>query len=176
MVAAAMAAPAGAAGVRYIRIMSRLAVAVSFAMACAATEPPVTRAGPAASLVPAEGVFRVTCRVPNDAAGRAWVLEPTGEKWRLVFTSTETKTSPVQLALPNARPTVTATSVRLSYRNANGGRQVDLSVGEGPARLDVWVDHGLEVNIEPDLDPRVDLMTTHGLLDNVRCDVTPVAP
>lgn len=105
-----------------------------------------------------------------------YVLEPAGTRWQLSFTSIETQASTVRLALPNARPAVTATTARLSYHNANGGRQVELSVGEGPSRLEVWVDHGLEVNIEPDLDPRVDLMSTHGPLDGVRCDITPVTP
>lgn len=147
---------------RYPRIMSRLALLVSVAVALSTS----VRAD--------DGPFRVTCRVPGDAAQRVFVLEPVGPKWQLVFTSTETRGATVTLALPAARPEITADKARLSYRNANGGRQVDLSVGEGPSRLDVWVDHGLEVNIEPDLDPRVDLMTTHGALEGVQCEIARV--
>jgi hypothetical protein len=61
----------------------------------------------------------------------------------------------------------------LSYRNANGGRQVDLRVTPDGSHLDVWVDYGLEVNIEPDLDPRIDHMNTEGPLAGVRCVVEP---
>jgi hypothetical protein len=145
--------------------MSRAAVVVGLALVAVAS-----------SGAPAGEGLRVSCSVPGDPAGRVYVLEPAGTTWHLSFTSAETRASTVRLRLPNARPTVTATAARLSYRNANGGRQVELSVGDGPARLEVWVDHGLEVNIEPDLDPRVDLMSTHGPLDGVRCDVTPVTP
>jgi hypothetical protein len=35
------------------------------------------------------------------------------------------------------------------------------------------VDHGLEVNIEPDLDPAVDRMTTNGPLTSLDCTVEP---
>jgi hypothetical protein len=156
--------------------MSRLAAGVCLALACAGQTLCSTRPAHATRLALAGDAFRVTCRVPDDPAARMFVLEPAGGTWRLVFSSAEINASPVRLALPNARPTVTATTARLLYHNANGGRHVDLSVGDGPSRLDVWVDHGLEVNIEPDLDPRVDLMSTHGPLEGVRCDITPAAP
>jgi hypothetical protein len=140
--------------------MSRLAVLVSLILAAAT-------AGAAQD----EGSSRVTCRVPGEAAGRVYVLERSGSRWQLTFTSTETRGAIVRLALPGAKPSITGSTVRLAYRNANGGRQVDLTVEHGVSRLDVWVDHGLEVNIEPDLDPRVDLMSTHGPLEGVRCAV-----
>jgi hypothetical protein len=119
--------------------------------------------------------FRVTCRVPGDPAARVYVLEPLGAKWQLTFESAETQGAAVRLALPAAHPSITATTARLAYRNANGGRHVEMAVGEGPTKLDVWVDHGLEVNIEPDLDPRVDLMSTHGPLEGVQCEISPTA-
>src|SRR4051794_16592156 len=102
-----------------------------------------------------EGASRVTCTVPGDAQARTWVLEQASGHWQLTFTS-RTVTRPVRLALPGARPALSATGATLSYKNANGGRQVELKADEAIATLDVWVDHGLEVNIEPDLDPRVD--------------------
>ena len=61
----------------------------------------------------------------------------------------------------------------LSFRNANGGRQVELEVTAGAARLDVYVDYGLEVNIDADLDPDVDRMNTEGPLTDLSCQVTP---
>jgi len=119
-----------------------------------------------------EGASRVTCTVPGDAEARTWVLEQASGSghWQLTFTS-RTMTRPVRLALPGARPAMSATGATLSYKNANGGRQVELKADEATATLDVWVDHGLEVNIEPDLDPRVDLMNTHGALEGVRCTI-----
>jgi hypothetical protein len=44
-----------------------------------------------------------------------------------------------------------------------------LNVQPGQAELEVWVDHGLEVNIDPDLDPRVDELTTQGVLRALEC-------
>ena len=46
-----------------------------------------------------------------------------------------------------------------------------LDVASDHARLDVYVDHGLEVNIEPDLDPAVDRMNTNGPLTALDCTV-----
>jgi hypothetical protein len=112
----------------------------------------------------------VTCRAASDPDARVFRLEPVGGQWRLAFRSRETGERWIRLALPNARPSITADSVRLSYRNANGGRQVDLVASANASSLDVWIDHGLEVNIEPDLDPAVDLMNTDGPLGNVRCE------
>jgi hypothetical protein len=123
---------------------------------------------------PPADTFRVTCRVPDDPDARVYVLEPSRGGWQLRFTSGATKGATLRLALPGASPEITAGAARLDYHNANGGRQVDLSVGEGPARLDVWVDHGLEVNVDPDLDPRVDLMNTHGPLAGAECAIAPV--
>ena len=117
-----------------------------------------------------EHVPRVTCGVAGDPDSRSWVLEQVSGRWQLSYTS-RTETRPVRLALPAAKPEINGNTVRLEYKNANGGRQVDLRFGGGISTLDVWVDHGLEVNIEPDLDPRVDNMNTHGPLHAVQCTV-----
>jgi hypothetical protein len=61
----------------------------------------------------------------------------------------------------------------LVFRNANGGRQVELDVKPGAARLDIFVDYGLDVNIDADLDPDVDRMNTEGPLADLSCQVTP---
>ena len=111
----------------------------------------------------------VECTVPDDPGSRVFRLEQAGEHWQLSFKSRETGGRWIRLTLPSAQPVVDGQQVRLSYRNANGGRQIDLSVTDAGSSLDVWVDYGLEVNIEPDLDPKVDLMNTEGSLEGVRC-------
>lgn len=113
----------------------------------------------------------VTCSVEADQHRRVYVLDRDGNRWRLSFQSAETGGEWIRLALPGAEPHIDGHTVRLSYRNANGGRQVDLVAAPSGSSLDVWVDHGLEVNVEPDLDPRVDLMTTDGPLAGVACVV-----
>jgi hypothetical protein len=112
---------------------------------------------------------RVTCAVPGDPEARVFRLQREGARWVLAFQARETRGQWLRLDLPRAEPAVTSTEARLSYRNANGGRQVDLHVTPTGSALDVWVDYGLEVNIAPDLDPRVDLMNTEGPLDGVQC-------
>ena len=57
------------------------------------------------------------------------------------------------MTLDGAAPVIGERTATLKYRNANGGRQVDLDAAPGRSRLDVYVDYGLDVNIEPDLDP-----------------------
>ena len=83
----------------------------------------------------------------------------------------EKKSTWIDLLLPVANPALTATTAKLSYRNANGGRQVDLAVSPAGSRLEVWVDHGLEVNIEPDLDPHVDRLNTEGPITAIECTI-----
>lgn len=111
----------------------------------------------------------VECTVPDDPESRVFRLEQAEGQWRLSLKSRETDGRWIHLTLPSAQPVVDGERVRLSYRNANGGRQIDLSVTDAGSSLDVWVDYGLEVNIEPDLDPKVDLMNTEGPLEGVRC-------
>jgi hypothetical protein len=116
----------------------------------------------------------VTCRVRVDAQGRTFVLEQAGAgatAWRLSMRDRESGAKWIHLALPGAAPAVADGSAMLRYKNANGGRQVTLDVAKDHARLDVYVDHGLEVNIEPDLDPAVDRMNTNGPLTALDCTV-----
>ena len=80
----------------------------------------------------------------------------------------------VRLSLRGAQPRIAGTALpRSPCKNANGGRQVTLDVTPEHASLDVFVDHGLEVNIEPDLDPAVDRMNTNGPLTALDCTVAP---
>lgn len=123
----------------------------------------------------------VECAAPADPLGRTYRLEPLAPggssagraRWQLRMRARETGDRWITLALPGAEPVFDRGAARLSYRNANGGRQVHLEVASSGSTLDVWVDHGLEVNIEPDLDPRVDTMSTDGPLQGVRCAILP---
>jgi hypothetical protein len=123
--------------------------------------------------VSAASVPSVACAGQGPAAGREFVLErvPSGA-WQLRYRDRE-RPRWVVLALPGAVPQVADGAARLRYRNANGGRQVELDVASGTARLDVYVDYGLDVNIDADLDPEVDRMNTDGPLSHVACQVNP---
>jgi hypothetical protein len=116
---------------------------------------------------------RVTCTVKGDAHNRVYALDQTPGTtptvWRLSMRDSESGERWVRLPLRGAEPQIAAGTASLAYKNANGGRQVTLDVTPGHARLDVFVDHGLEVNIEPDLDPAVDRMNTNGSLTALDC-------
>jgi hypothetical protein len=116
----------------------------------------------------------VTCHVRDDAQRRTFVLEQAAagpNTWRLSMQDRESGAKWIRLALPGAAPTISDGAASVRYKNANGGRQVTLDVAKDHARLDVYVDHGLEVNIEPDLDPAVDRMNTNGPLTALDCAV-----
>ena len=119
----------------------------------------------------------VTCRVPGDARQREYALRQAGigavgRGWQLSMREKENGSAWVDLRLPGAKPVITGTAAKLSYRNANGGRLVELDVSADRSRLEVWVDHALEVNIEPDLDPRVDRLNTEGPLTALQCSIS----
>jgi hypothetical protein len=147
-------------------------------LACAAVPPGAAQE--------ADAPGAVTCRVRDDARGREFVLRPADPqpgapgglepRWQLSMRDVESKSAWIDLLLPGAKPALTATTAKLSYRNANGGRQVNLQVSPAGSSLDVWVDHGLEVNIEPDLDPRVDRLNTDGPIATLQCTLTRAAP
>ena len=129
----------------------------------------------AAQVAPAETV--ATCRVPNDPQQRTWSLErvqaapekgpPPLASWRVVFTSRSLDKPRVELPLANAQPVITDREVRLSFASANGGRRIEWAITNGPATLDLLVSHGLEVNVERDLDPAVEQMNTEGSIEVV---------
>jgi len=136
----------------------------------------------AAEAQPAEPTGAVvTCRVNDDERERTFVLRRSSPAngtaqiesadWRLSMRERESKDAWIDLKLPGAQPKITDTAAALSYKNANGGRQVDLEVTPQAARLDVWVDYGLDVNIEPDMDPRVDRINTGGQLTALACTI-----
>ena len=112
-----------------------------------------------AQVVAAETV--ATCRVPNDPQHRVWTLERLPSSWRIAFTSKALDKPRVELPVP-LPPDNSARTV--SYASANGGRRIDWRINNGPSLLDLHVNHGLEVNVERDLDPAVELMNTDGPL------------
>jgi hypothetical protein len=127
---------------------------------------------------PQTGTTGVVCAGTGAATGREFVLERAGEAaWRLRYRDRHHPRW-ITLSLPGARPGIEGATARLQFRNANGGRQVELDVSPAGSRLDVYVDYGLDVNIDPDLSPDVDLMNTEGPLTTVDCRVThgPVKP
>ena len=83
-------------------------------------------------------------------------------RWRLAMRGRKAGNSPVWLPLPDAKPSIAGNSVSLNYRTLNGGREVRWEVGASGATLDVHANFELEVNVEADLDPRVELMNTEG--------------
>jgi hypothetical protein len=103
-----------------------------------------------------------TCRATGDPQQRSWSLARRNGSWLVVFRSRALDRPSVELSLPNAAPRISADTIRLAYKSANGGRTIDWSIANGPSTLDLYVNHGLEVNVERDLDPAVDLMNTEG--------------
>jgi opacity protein-like surface antigen len=98
------------------------------------------------------------------------LLERRGNTWQIGFTARSLDRPRVTLPLPNAQPVITSNEIRLSYKSANGGRTVEWQIRGGPSTLDLQVNHGLEVNVEADLDPAVDQMNTEGVL-KVACAI-----
>jgi hypothetical protein len=122
-------------------------------------------------------VVQVVCSGTGPAAGREFVLDrPVAERpWRLAYRDQEHPRW-IRVPLDGATPVIGERTATLSYRNANGGRQVTLVVADTGSRLDVYVDYGLDVNIDPDLDPDVDRMNTDGPLTTLECRIERVNP
>ncbi len=124
-------------------------------------------------------IVQVVCTGTGSAASREFVLDrPVADRpWRLSYRDHE-HPKWIRVTLDGAEPVVGERTATLKYRNANGGRQVDLDAAPGHSRLDVYIDYGLDVNIDPDLDPGVDRMNTDGPLTSLECRVTrtPDAP
>jgi hypothetical protein len=116
-----------------------------------------------------------TCRLPDDPQQRTWTLARREGAWLVVFQSNVLDQPRVELNLSNAAPAITDGSIRLAYKSANGGRTIDWSITNGPSTLDLYVSHGLEVNVERDLDPAVDLMNTDGTV-TVSCSLSATSP
>jgi hypothetical protein len=119
----------------------------------------------------------VTCRLRDDGRARVFVLDQAAQAspplWRLSMRDRESGDRWIRLSLPGAMPVIADGSANLAFKNANGGRHVSLEVAQGRSRLEVEVDYGLDVNIEPDLDPAVDRMNTNGPVTALDCVVAP---
>lgn len=112
-----------------------------------------------------------TCRVQNDPQQRTWSLERLPSSWQIAFSSRALDRPRVTLPIPLPPHSVDASgAITLQYASANGGRRIEWTMTNGPSTLDLHVNHGLEVNIERDLDPAVELMNTEGLL-TVHCSI-----
>jgi hypothetical protein len=105
-----------------------------------------------------------TCRAPDDPQQRTWSLARRNGAWLVVFQSRELDKPEVELRLPGAAPQISADAIRVAYKSANGGRTIDWSIAGAQSTLDLYVSHGLEINVEADLDPAVDLMNTDGVI------------
>lgn len=106
-----------------------------------------------------------TCRAPGDSQQRTWTLERRDAAWRIVFRSRALDKPQVILPIPNATPVIAESEIRVSHKSANGGRTIEWRMTNGASTLDLYVNHGLEVNVDADLDPAVDLMNTDGPID-----------
>jgi hypothetical protein len=90
--------------------------------------------------------------------------------------SREAGATQLVMPLPDAKPLVKGDEILLDYRTQNGGREVRWSVGPGGASLSVYANFELEVNVEVDLDPRVELMNTEGPIARLSCTIPKPAP
>ncbi|MGH9217917.1 MAG: hypothetical protein ACRD1W_01370, partial [Vicinamibacterales bacterium] len=108
-----------------------------------------------------------TCHLPSDSQERVWILErdrSAAQLLSVVFRSRGLDRPRIALQLPGSTILMTASEIRVAAKSANGGRHVEWRITSGPSTLDLYVNHGLEVNVDRDLDPAVDLMNTDGPL------------
>ena len=119
----------------------------------------------------------LTCSITNDPQARVFELRRSGEgpqvQWALAMRSRTAGSAPVLMRLPDATPEVAQGRVSLDYRNLNGGRSITWLVTPDGATLDVHANFELEVNVDADLDPRVELMNTDGPITALTCSVSP---
>lgn len=113
------------------------------------------------------------CAVIDDPEQRVYELIRSGEaariRWVLGMRSRQSGTSQIILPLPDARPIVKDGEVALDYRTSNGGRDVRWRITPATASLSVYANFELEVNVEADLDPRVEMMNTEGPITRLSC-------
>jgi hypothetical protein len=118
----------------------------------------------------------VSCAVLDDADKRIYRLHKShgdnAPTWVLSLNSSKTKSRWIPISLYDAAPVITDNQVLLSYQTANGGKLVDLRVNQKSVYLDVYISYELEVNVEVDLSPDVDLLNTEGPLTNLECNVS----
>jgi len=122
-------------------------------------------------------VHGAICTVLDDADKRVYRLHESHKDnvptWILSLNSLKTKSRWIPISLYGAAPVINDKQVLLSYQTANGGKLVDFRVTQKSVYLDVYVSYELEVNVEVDLSPEVDLLNTEGPLTNLECNVLP---
>lgn len=122
-------------------------------------------------------IHEVICTVLDDTDKRVYRLrenrKDNAPAWTLSLNSLKTKSKWIQISLYGAAPVINDKQVLLSYQTANGGKLVDFRVTPKSVYLDVYVSYELEVNVEVDLSPEVDLLNTEGPLTNLECHVLP---
>lgn len=115
------------------------------------------------------------CEVLNDPDARVYELRRhdrgAAVDWVLAMKSPAAGEAPVLLPLPDAEPVLEPGRLTLTYRTQNGGRDIAWRIAPGVATLDVYANFELEVNVEADLDRRVELMNTEGPIANLSCAV-----
>jgi hypothetical protein len=128
------------------------------------------------------GIERIACAIDTVEGPRRYHLDHQrgGDgpaRWVLTLLDTGgagRAAHDVAIVLKGAKPPVRkGDSVTFEYRSPHGGYIVELEAGPR-GFLDVFVSHGLEVNVEPDLSPDVDRLNTDGKRD-ARCQVIPAA-
>jgi hypothetical protein len=103
-----------------------------------------------------------TCSPPENPDQRSWTLVR-GDAGLVVVYRAKTLDKPqVALRVPGATAATDAAATIVSFKSANGGRSVEWRIADRDSTLSLYVNHGLEVNVEADLDPAVDLMNTEG--------------
>lgn len=126
----------------------------------------------AAQVAAAETI--VTCTSPADPRQRSWSLVRRDGELTVVYRSKALDRPQVELRLPGATAAMAGDETRVAFRSANGGRSIEWVIRNERSTLDLMVNHGLEVNVEADLDPAVDLMNTEGTIA-VHCGPPPLA-
>jgi hypothetical protein len=114
-----------------------------------------------------------TCRAPGDPQQRTWHLVRREGAYAIAYRARDLDRPQVELPLPGAAPAISGDQMVLAFKSANGGRTVTWRIGNEASTLDLYVNHGLEVNVDADLDPAVDLMNTDG---PVSCAATGSGP
>jgi hypothetical protein len=137
-------------------------------------------AGPLPSASATQGppsIAEVQCQVTIDGHAREYRLHRTPDRtetpgWRLSMRERGVS-GEIGIALPGAKgPMGAGDTVTFSYRSPVGGVIIDLATGPGDF-LDVFVSHGLEVNVNTSLSEDVDRLNTDGRREDARCGARP---
>jgi hypothetical protein len=127
----------------------------------------------------AAGANRVTCTLPNDPDQRIFTLAQretgTEKPWFLAFQNKKIGPRTIRVKLAGASPVLSGDTATLAFKTSNGGIVVDLKSNGPRGTLDVYVSYELEVNVDTEMTPDVDLMNTNGPVP-VACEIGTVVP